>query len=162
MLALLLAVASRWLSAAAGSVFPMLLPVAFLPTASSRWLSSPAPRQHLPDGSSLQRPCQQQLCHGAPARNKPHPAEKSTPVWLAIWRIWAGFANSQLLPDAAATAPCRALRAESPAERQLFRTDFRFAPSLPQRSACGPHSRGTWASTVCAEEFPTPREMPVP
>ena len=31
----------------------------------------------------------------APASNKPHPAEKSTPVWLAIWRIWAGFANSQ-------------------------------------------------------------------
>ena len=96
MLALLLAVASRWLSAAAGSVFPMLLPVAFLPTASSRWLSSPAPRQHLPDGSSLQRPCQQQLCHGALASNKPHPVEKSTPVWLAIWRTWAGFANSQL------------------------------------------------------------------
>ena len=33
--------------------------------------------------------------HGAPASNKPHPAEKSTPVWLAIWHIWAGFANSQ-------------------------------------------------------------------
>ena len=38
----------------------------------------------------------QQLRHGAPACNKPHPAEKSTPVWLAIWRTWAGFANSQL------------------------------------------------------------------
>ena len=37
------------------------------------------------------------LRHGAPASNKPHSAEKSTPVWLAIWRIWAGFANSQLL-----------------------------------------------------------------
>ena len=35
--------------------------------------------------------------HGALASNKPHPAEKSTPVRLAIWRIWAGFANSQLL-----------------------------------------------------------------
>ena len=32
----------------------------------------------------------------APASNKPHPAEKSTPVWLAIWRTWAGFADSQL------------------------------------------------------------------
>ena len=52
-------------------------------------------QQHLPDGSSLQRPCQQ-LRHGVPASNKPHPAEKSTPVWLAIWRTWAGFANSQL------------------------------------------------------------------
>ena len=30
----------------------------------------------------------------------------------------------------------------------------------PPRFACGAsHSRGTWASTVCAEEFPTPREM---
>ena len=38
----------------------------------------------------------QQLRHGAPASNKPHLAEKSTPVWLAIWRTWAGFANSQL------------------------------------------------------------------
>ena len=35
--------------------------------------------------------------HGAPASNKPHSAEKSTPVWLAVWRIWVGFANSQLL-----------------------------------------------------------------
>ena len=33
--------------------------------------------------------------HGALASNKPHSAEKSTPVRLAIWRIWAGFANSQ-------------------------------------------------------------------
>ena len=37
------------------------------------------------------------LRHGAPASNKPHSAEKSTPVWLAIWHRWAGFANSQLL-----------------------------------------------------------------
>ena len=38
----------------------------------------------------------QQLRHGAPASNKPYLAEKNTPVWLAIWRTWAGFANSQL------------------------------------------------------------------
>ena len=38
----------------------------------------------------------QAIRHGAPASNKPHSAEKSTAVWLAIWRIWAGFANSQL------------------------------------------------------------------
>ena len=44
-----------------------------------------------------------------PASNKPHPAEKSTPVWLAIWRIWAGFANSQLLPDAAALSSMQGL-----------------------------------------------------
>ena len=46
--------------------------------------------------SSATAPRQQQLRYGAPASNKPHPAEKSTPVWLAIWRTWAGFANSQL------------------------------------------------------------------
>ena len=38
----------------------------------------------------------QQLRHSGPASIKPHTAEKSTPVWLAIWRTWAGFANSQL------------------------------------------------------------------
>ena len=67
-------------------------------------------QQQLPDGAPPRRPGQQQLCHGAPASNifpmalrhgapasnKPHPAEKSTPVWLAIWRTWVGFANSQL------------------------------------------------------------------
>ena len=52
-------------------------------------------QQHLPDSSSLQRPCQP-LRRSAPASNKPHSAEKSTPVWLAIWCTWAGFANSQL------------------------------------------------------------------
>ena len=46
--------------------------------------------------SSATAPRQQQLRYGALASNKPHPAEKSTPVWLAIWRTWAGFANSQL------------------------------------------------------------------
>ena len=40
--------------------------------------------------------------------------------------------DSALLPDAAAVASSRALSAESPAERQLFRTDFRLAPSLLQ------------------------------
>ena len=49
------------------------------------------------------RPCQQKLRHGALASNKPHPAEKSTPVWLAIWRTWAGFANSQHRDAAFAT-----------------------------------------------------------
>ena len=69
-------------------------------------------QQRLPDGSPL-RPCQSALAsrpgqqlrhgaptttsqHGAPASNKHHSAEKSTPVWLALWRIWAGFANLQL------------------------------------------------------------------
>ena len=37
------------------------------------------------------------------ASSKPHSAEKSTPVWLAIWRTWAGFANSQHRDAAFAT-----------------------------------------------------------
>ena len=73
----------------------------------------------LPDGAPLQCHGQQQLRHSAPANstsatappasNKPHPAEKSTSVWLAIWRTWAGFANSQLLPDAAALSSMQGL-----------------------------------------------------
>ena len=57
----------------------------------------------LPATTPLRRPCQQQLRYGALASNKPHPAEKSTPVWLAIWHIWAGFANSQHRDAAFAT-----------------------------------------------------------
>ena len=49
----------------------------------------------LPDGTPLQCPGQQQISSAPPAGNKPHLAERSTPVWLAIWCIWAGFANSQ-------------------------------------------------------------------
>ena len=55
-------------------------------------LSSPACLQRCSPASSV---FTMALRHGAPASNKPHSAEKSTPVWLVIWRIWAGFANSQ-------------------------------------------------------------------
>ena len=75
------AASSRWCSATAP-----------LPAASSRWLFAAAP---LPVAAMPRRSLQQHLCYGAPASNKPHPAEKSTLVWLAIWHIWAGFANSQ-------------------------------------------------------------------
>ena len=47
--------------------------------------------------------CQEHLRINAPASHKPHLAEKSTPVWLAIWRTWAGFANSQHRDAAFAT-----------------------------------------------------------
>ena len=84
------------------------------PATSSRWRSAPVPRpaalprrpgqQQLPDGAPPRRLGQQQLPDGAPPRrlagNKPYSAERSTPVWLAIWRTWAGFANSQLLSAA--------------------------------------------------------------
>ncbi len=64
-------------------------------------------RQHLmgASGSALYRHPLPATPHGRlklcavpapPAGNKPHLAAKSTPVWLAIWRTWAGFANSQL------------------------------------------------------------------
>ncbi|MGM9722324.1 MAG: hypothetical protein ACI3YW_06940, partial [Candidatus Egerieousia sp.] len=58
------------------------------PATSSRWL----PATSLPVCTGV--PAGQQLRHGAPASHKPHPSERSTPVWLAIWHIWAGFANS--------------------------------------------------------------------
>ena len=44
----------------------------------------------------------------------------------------------RLLSKAAAAAPSRALGAGSPAERQLSRTDFRFAPSPRSASLAGP------------------------
>ena len=65
---------------------------------SSRWRSATAPRP----GSPPQR-SGHLLRHSASASNKPHPAEKRTPAWLAIWRIWAGFANSQHRDAAFAT-----------------------------------------------------------
>ena len=55
-----------------------------LPATSSRWRSATAP---LPAVSlPLRRP--------RPATNLIW--QRSTPVWLAIWRTWTGFANSQL------------------------------------------------------------------
>ena len=62
-----------------------------IPSTKSAFLCAFASK-FLPDGA----PGQQKLRCSAPASNKPRPAEKSTPVWLAIWHTWAGFANSQL------------------------------------------------------------------
>ena len=101
------AVYSRWLSASAP-----------LPALFSRWLFAIVPlpadtQQRRPGWSAppqrLSRPASplqhlgQHLRCSALASNKPHPAEKSTPVWLAIWRTWAGFANSQHRDAAFAT-----------------------------------------------------------
>ena len=121
-------------------------------------------QQYLPDSSLPQ--CRHPLCHGtpghplclgapasnifqmafrhgAPASNKPHLAEKSTPVWLAIWRTWAGFANSQLLPDAAAAAPSRALSTESPRSGNFSaQTSASLHPSRSASLAGPSHSRG--------------------
>ena len=89
---------------------------------------------------------------GAPASNKPHLAEKSTPVWLAIWRTWAGFANSQLLPDAAALSSMQGLPWSGNSSAQ---TSASLHPPAALRLRVLPFTR-TWSSTVCAEEFPTP------
>ena len=76
------------------------LPVPAAPPRHPGQLLSPADRTS--SSATAPRPAAsagcpyQQLHHGTPASNKPHPAEKSTPGWLAIWRTWAGFANSQL------------------------------------------------------------------
>ncbi len=71
--------------------------VAPVPAAPPQRLSRPAsPLQHLGQHLRCSAMAGQLLRRSAPASNKPHSAEKSTPVWLAIWRIWAGFANSQL------------------------------------------------------------------
>ena len=101
-------------------------------------VSSKAP---LPTASCSAASCsvasssQQQLSHhGAPASNKPHPAEKSTPVWLVIWCTWAGFANSQLLPDAAALSSIHGLpRSGNSFSMDCICSDRRksFGPSAP-------------------------------
>ena len=95
MLASLPVFSSRWCCTTS-------LPAAALPrrplAAASRWLSATSlpvctavlAGQQFRHGAHWQR-----LRHGALASNKPHPSERSTPVWLAIWHIWAGFANSQ-------------------------------------------------------------------
>ena len=71
---------------------------AALPDAS-RWLpaTSLPVCAGVPAGQQFRHGAHWQLLrYGALASNKPHPSERSTPVWLAIWRPWAGFANSQL------------------------------------------------------------------
>ena len=100
------AASSRWLSATS-------LPVCSgVPAGQLLRYGAPAGQQLLPDAAAAAdlsagvtpRIGAATLPHRLPLRsipcsasvsNKPHPAAKSTPVWLAIWRIWAGFANSQ-------------------------------------------------------------------
>ena len=110
------AVYSRWLSASAppaSIVFPMALrhsASASRHPAKAPWLvsSAAAPRPASPLqllGQQLRRSARTSSSASAPqpASNKPHSAEKSTPVWLAIWHTWAGFANSQHRDAAFAT-----------------------------------------------------------
>ena len=155
-----LAVSSRWCSlllgigAPPGSFFPMAL------------CGGPATMRrchlHLCHGASaiLPRRPGQSLRHGAPASNKPHSAEKSTPVWLAIWRIWAGFANSQhrdaafATPDNICAHPSllqhwAAAQTDANLSAHLHRLPtppsylrrMRLSPSLVRRSCKSPRAR---------------------
>ena len=106
------------------------------------------------------------LRHGAPASNKPHPAEKSTLVWLAIWRTWAGFANSQLRHAAfrsiylyidvplplAATLGCCSNRRKSfgPSAPIAYAT----SASPPNEAAAWPGASVGWQMMLSAEELP--------
>ena len=86
-----------------------LLAAGALSLPASRWLFAAASLPAvlcadgpLPATASLQRPCRQQtLSAPLPATNLIR--QRSTPVWLAIWRTWAGFANSQHRDAAFAT-----------------------------------------------------------
>ena len=120
-----------------------------------RWL----PGWLLPNGVLQQRPCQplrrsapasnsfpMALRCSTPASNKPHPAEKSTPVWLAIWRIWAGFANSQLLPDAAALSSMQGLPRSGNSSAQ---TSASLHPPAALRLRCLPFTRDMGVHGLC-------------
>ena len=99
------------------------------------------PEQQIHHGA----PCQR-LLQGASASNKPHPAEKSTPVWLAIWHIWAGFANSQLLPDAAALFSIHGLPRSGNSSAQ---TSASLHPPAALRLRVLPFTRGMVAHGLC-------------
>ena len=90
-------------------------------------------------------PCQR-LLQGASASNKPHLAEKSPPVWLAIWHIWAGFANSQLLPDAAALYSIHGLPRSGNSSAQ---TSASLHPPAALRLRVLPFTRGMVAHGLC-------------
>ena len=81
-----------------------------------------------------------------PASNKPHSAEKSTPVWLAIWRTWAGFANSQLLPDAAALSSMQGLPRSGNSSAQ---TSASLHPPAALRLRCLPFTRDMGVHGLC-------------
>ena len=86
------------------------------------------------------------LRRSAPASNKPQPAEKSTPVWLAIWRTWAGFANSQLLPDAAALSSMQGLPRSGNSSAQ---TSASLHPPAALRLRCLPFTRDMGVHGLC-------------
>ena len=141
---------------------PRLLPSARYPMAATLWLRVCTPSgqcqvpilpEPLPDGAPLECPGQKPLRHSAPASNKPHPAEKSTSVWLAIWRTWAGFANSQLLNAAFSSTnnicwifPCSTLGCRSDRRKSVGPS----APIAYATSVSPPDEAIAWP---CAQVF---------
>ena len=86
-----------------------------------------------------------------PASNKPHPAERSTPVWLAIWHTWAGFANSQ---HQDATFPSLYLHVPIPVTATLSSCSDRrksFGPSAPIAYATSVSPPNEAAAWLCAQ-----------
>ena len=130
-----------------GSIFPMEPLAPAERQALPMVPLAPAERQHLPDGAPPQRPGQQQLRHsGYLASNKPHPAEKCTPVWLAIWRTWAGCANSQLLPGAAALSSMQGLPRSGNSSSQ---TSASLHPPAALRLRCLPFTGDMGVHGLC-------------
>ena len=95
---------------------PRLLPSGCYPLPDTLWLRVCTPsgqchsctrflscQNRFPMALRCNAPASNSSTIAPPANNKPHPAEKSTSVWLAIWRTWAGFANSQHRDAAFAT-----------------------------------------------------------
>ena len=99
-------VSSRWCFATAPHGLPVFIggptrsnfAAASLPAVYSRWLSATVPLascfRRLPVPAAPPR-------HPRPATNLIR--RRRSPVWLAIWRTWAGFANSQHRDAAFAT-----------------------------------------------------------
>ena len=119
-------------SAPACSIFPMAL-CCRAPAGSPLCRRSPA------CNSFATAPLPATSLIGAPASNKPHPAEKSTPVWLAIWRTWAGFANSQLRRAAFATPDNKC------AHSSLLQT---LSSCSDRRKSVGPSAPIAYATSV--------------
>ena len=87
----------------------------------------------LPATASPQRPCQQQTLS----------AEKSTPVWLAIWHTWARFANSQHR-DAAFATPDNIC-----AHSSLLQT---LSSCSDRRKSVGPSAPIAYATSVSPQD----------
>ena len=114
-------------------------------------------RQYLPDGSPPQRPGRQYLPDGSPPQ-RPRPAtnlirRRRSSVWLAIWRTWAGFANSQHR-DAALAIPNNICAHSSLLPHRNCCSDRRksFDPSAPiayATSVSPPNEAIAWPRRRC-------------